>query len=32
MESMMKVGPKAQVVIPHEFRHAAYLSRVKGTV
>ena len=25
MESIMKVGPKGQVVIPHEFRHALHI-------
>jgi|LGVF01.1.fsa_nt_gb AbrB family looped-hinge helix DNA binding protein len=25
METLMKVGPKGQVVIPHEFRHALHI-------
>lgn len=25
MESIMKVGPKGQVVIPHEFRHVLHI-------
>jgi len=32
MESIMKVGPKGQVVIPYEFRHALHIYPGSGVL